>query len=198
MSRGIWIQIQVSDDKPVVLLRDHSKTWNFFAFSLGHFCLRGSRFGFRGPSESRSGTLTERDFNANYLINKKDDSNEPSMQCCESMTFWYGSGSADPYLGLIDPDPLFLSVTFKKATKIYHSCFAYYLLFEGTLTSFFKDKKSQRSHKTVGIKIFLNVFAWWEKDPDPNLWLTDPDPGHQKSYGFYQCCGSGMFIPDPG
>ncbi len=21
------------------------------------------------------------------------------------MTFWYGSGSADPYIGLIDPDP---------------------------------------------------------------------------------------------
>ena len=29
------------------------------------------------------------------------------------------------------------------------------LLFEGTFTSFFKDKKSKRSHKTVGIKVFL-------------------------------------------
>jgi hypothetical protein len=28
------------------------------------------------------------------------------------------------------------------------------LLFEGTLTSFFEDKKSKRSHKTVGIKVF--------------------------------------------
>ncbi len=26
-------------------------------------------------------------------------------QCCGSMTFWYGSGSADPYLWLMDPDP---------------------------------------------------------------------------------------------
>jgi hypothetical protein len=29
------------------------------------------------------------------------------------------------------------------------------LLFEGTFTSFFKDKKSKRSHKIVGIKVFL-------------------------------------------
>ncbi len=34
------------------------------------------------------------------------------------------------------------------------------LPFEGTFTSFFKDKKLKRSHKTVGIKIFLAMFAW--------------------------------------
>jgi hypothetical protein len=28
-----------------------------------------------------------------------------SDQCCGSGTFWYGSGSGDPYLGLTDPDP---------------------------------------------------------------------------------------------
>ncbi len=33
------------------------------------------------------------------------------------------------------------------------------LLFEGTFTLFFKDKKSKRSHKTVGFKVFLTVFA---------------------------------------
>jgi hypothetical protein len=33
------------------------------------------------------------------------------------------------------------------------------LLFEGTFTSFFKDKKSKRSNKTVGIGIFLTIFA---------------------------------------
>jgi hypothetical protein len=35
----------------------------------------------------------------------------------------------------------------------------YLLRFEATFTSFFKDKKSQRSHKTGGIKIFLTTFA---------------------------------------
>jgi hypothetical protein len=33
------------------------------------------------------------------------------------------------------------------------------LRFEGTLTSFFRDKKSKRSHKTVGIKFFFTIFA---------------------------------------
>jgi hypothetical protein len=28
------------------------------------------------------------------------------QQCCGSMKFWYGSGSADPYLLLMDPDPV--------------------------------------------------------------------------------------------
>ncbi len=61
----------------------------------------------------------------------------------------------------------------------------------------FKDKKSKRSHKAVGTKVFLTFFAWWWKDPDhdpepdpvldPNLWLMypDPDPGGPKT------CGSG-------
>jgi hypothetical protein len=33
-------------------------------------------------------------------------------------------------------------------------------LFEGTFTSFFKDKKSKLSRKAVGIKVFLTIFAW--------------------------------------
>ncbi len=31
------------------------------------------------------------------------------------------------------------------------------LFFEGTFTSFFRDKKSKRSHKTVGIKVFRTI-----------------------------------------
>ncbi len=63
--------------------------------------------------------------------------------------------------------------------------FFWLLLFESTFTSIFKDKKSQRSHKTVGIAGFLTIFAWWYKDPEPYLWLTDPDPdpGGQKTNG---------------
>ncbi len=33
------------------------------------------------------------------------------------------------------------------------------LLFEGTFTSFFKDEKCKRSHKTVGIKVFFTIFC---------------------------------------
>ncbi len=49
--------------------------------------------------------------------------------------------------------------------------------------SFFKDKKSYRSHKIEGITVFLTIFAWWQKDPDPYLWLMDPDPGGPITYG---------------
>jgi hypothetical protein len=59
------------------------------------------------------------------------------------------------------------------------------LLFEGTLTSFFKGKKSKRSHKTVEIKVFLTIFAYdrriririqeAQKHVDPD---SDPDPQH--------------------
>jgi hypothetical protein len=29
-------------------------------------------------------------------------------------------------------------------------------------------------------KVQFTTFAWWYKDPDPYLWLMDPDPGGQK------------------
>jgi hypothetical protein len=55
---------------------------------------------------------------------------------------------------------LFLSVTFKMPPKnyFYFKCFCS-LLFEGTFTSFFMDKNSERSHKTVEIKGFLTILA---------------------------------------
>jgi hypothetical protein len=49
------------------------------------------------------------------------------------MTFWCGSGSGSGKLFCL-------------------------LLFEGTFTSFVKDKKSNRSHKTVGIKVFFYYY----------------------------------------
>jgi hypothetical protein len=63
----------------------------------------------------------------------------PFPQCCGSVTYWYRSGSADPYLWQTDPDSirirlrilLFSSVTFKMARflKIHFAAFS-------------KDKKS--------------------------------------------------------
>jgi hypothetical protein len=61
-----------------------------------------------------------------------------------------------------DPDPaIFVSdlQDVNKEIMFSQSFFAYYrVLFEGTFTSFFNDKKSKRSHKTVGIKVFLTIF----------------------------------------
>ncbi len=52
-------------------------------------------------------------------------------------------------------------VIFKTATKnkFFLSFFAITVRFEGTFTSCFKDKKSLKSHTTVGIKVFLTIFA---------------------------------------
>jgi hypothetical protein len=64
-----------------------------------------------------------------------------------------GSGSAvpDPAIFIID-----LRDANKKTNKKRFFCI---LHFEGTFTSFFKDKKSKRSQKTVEIKVFLTIFA---------------------------------------
>ncbi len=45
-----------------------------------------------------------------------------------------------------------------------------------TFTSFFKDNKTFRSHKTVEIKVFLFFFVYWWKDPDLEHCMLDPDP----------------------
>jgi hypothetical protein len=53
-----------------------------------------------------------------------------------------------------DPDPAIFIIDLQEANKNF---FAYYF-FEATFTSFFKDKRSKRSHKTVEIKVFLTIF----------------------------------------
>jgi hypothetical protein len=58
-----------------------------------------------------------------------------------------------------DPDPAIFVIDLQDPNKKTnfskkHFCL---LLFEGTFTSFFKDKKFKRSHKTVRIKVFLTI-----------------------------------------
>jgi hypothetical protein len=63
--------------------------------------------------------------------------------------------------------------------KRFSAC--YILKIPGTFTSFFKDKKSKRGHKTVGIKVFddrriqgfgsgsvLDPYSIGPLDPDPD------------------------------
>ncbi len=65
---------------------------------------------------------------------------------------------ADPWHLDVDPDPAILFIDLqdanKKLIKIFFFCI---LLFEGTVTSFFKDKKPKGRHKTVEIKVFLTM-----------------------------------------
>jgi hypothetical protein len=60
-----------------------------------------------------------------------------------------------------DPDPTIFIIDLQEANKklIFLKKFFCTFLFEGTFPSFFKDKKSKRSHKTVEIKVFLTIFA---------------------------------------
>ncbi len=50
------------------------------------------------------------------------------------------------------PDPALFVSGLQDANKEIIVCL---FLFEGTFISFFNDKKSKRSHKTVEIKVFL-------------------------------------------
>ncbi len=60
----------------------------------------------------------------------------------------------------MDPDPAIFVIDLQGPNqKLIFKKFFCLLLFEGTFTSFFKDKKSKRSHKTIGIKVFLIIFA---------------------------------------
>ncbi len=70
-----------------------------------------------------------------------------------TVTFWYGSGSRDPYFGLADPDSAFFVSDLQDVKKKFF-CLIRYLL-EGTFTSF----KPLSRHKTVGINVFLTIFA---------------------------------------
>ncbi len=111
------------------------------------------------------------------------------------MKIWCGSGSAGPHLWLMDPDPaIFVSdlQDINQQKKFFLSSF-YILLFEGTFTWFFKDKKSQRSHKKVPYEsMFFLLFLlddrsirirasdkWIRiREAQKHMDHTDPDPQH--------------------
>jgi predicted lactoylglutathione lyase len=60
-----------------------------------------------------------------------------------------------------DPDPAIFVIDFQDANKklIFLKKIFCLLLLEDTFTSFFKNKKSKRNHKIVGITGFLTIFA---------------------------------------
>jgi hypothetical protein len=62
----------------------------------------------------------------------------------------------------MDMDPAIFVINLQVLNKklILNKKFFCFLLFEGTFTAFFKDKKSKRSHEAAGIKVFLTIFAW--------------------------------------
>jgi hypothetical protein len=81
----------------------------------------------------------------------------------------------------MDPDPAIFVMDLQD-TNLKKKFFCVFL-FEGTFTSFFKDKKSKRGHKTVGIKVFLDRRIRIQEaqkhtdstEPNPE---SDPYPQH--------------------
>jgi hypothetical protein len=62
-----------------------------------------------------------------------------------------------------EPDPAIFVIDLQDNNKkLILKKYVCLLLFEGTFTSFFNDKKSKRSHKTVAIKVFLTIFLKME------------------------------------
>ncbi len=110
-------------------------------------------------------------------------------QCCGSMTFWGGSGFADPCLSLNGSRSCYFRHRPSRCQQKNNFLFYYFCLYflKVLLYLFSKIKKVKKSHKIVRIKGFLTIFAWLQKDPDPDpdphLWLMHPDPGGSKTCG---------------
>jgi hypothetical protein len=63
-----------------------------------------------------------------------------------------------------DSDPAIAATELQGANKILFKKKVFLLItvpvpYDATFQSFFKDKKSKRSRKTVGINVFLTIFA---------------------------------------
>ncbi len=102
------------------------------------------------------------------------------MQCSGSMTFCCGSGSCYfrhwPSRG-------------QQKTNFLQNFFCL-LLFEGTFTSFFKDKKFKRSHKTVRIKVL-----WTLNTCIPRISASQKLP--RKGFMRHTCANESWDYPPP-
>ncbi len=127
-----------------------------------------------------------------------------TLKCCGSVTFWYGSGSADPYNWVTNPDSdlapilLFSSVTFKMSTKevFFPKLFAFYF-FKVHLHPSSKTKSHEEVKKNIN-QGFSNFFARRLKDPDPwepkHTDTTDPEPQHWLEGWKNSACACWSFI----
>ncbi len=86
-------------------------------------------------------------------------------QCSGSMTFWCGSGSADPCLWLMEPGPGSGSCYFRHwplrcQQKTNLTQFFLLVTFWRYIYIIFQRWKVKKSRKIVGFKVFLIIFAW--------------------------------------
>ncbi len=100
----------------------------------------------------------------------------------------YGSGTAPLTNGYGSGSSSIRQWYQEAKNNCFFSNFLGLLHFEGTFF-ILQDKSHKENRRTK--KVFLTIFAWWWKDPEPDshpdLWLTDPDPGGPKITDPEQC-----------
>ncbi len=167
--------------KNVIITRSNWKYWYLLAktnnvfFFLGvwgfrwsHWkCTRCMNGGFviHIRSSARYSTLTDKFAYFKYYLGCSIVYERPKARSSVADP-WHFSvdsdlGSADPCIWPIDPYPdpaIFVIDLQQDANKKTNLKFFCWLVFEGIFTSFFNDKESKRSHKAVGIKVFLTIF----------------------------------------
>jgi hypothetical protein len=78
-----------------------------------------------------------------------------SEQCCGTMTFW-------GWIRIRVRILLFSSLTFPRCHQKNNYLKSFlFITFWRYMYIIFNDKKSKRSHKAVGIKVFPTFIAWW-------------------------------------
>ncbi len=117
-------------------------------------------------------------------------------QCCRSVTFWYGSGSADPTSDKLIQVQLrilpFSSVTFKMATKNIYFFLRFLLItFWSYIYIIFQRLKVTKKSQNSRNQCFSSYFGLMIKGSESGsmilyLWVMDPDQGGPKTYGSYR------------
>ncbi len=124
-------------------------------------------------------------------------------QCCGSVTYWYGSESADPYHWLPDPRIRTIDLRIRIRNRLQIRILLFLAVaFCVLLITFWRyiyisllrykkvTKKPQNS--TVGIKMFLTFLAWWTMKKGFGSGSRSgsvqimADPGDPKTYGSYR------------
>ncbi len=122
-----------------------------------------------------------------YMRIQKND-----VQCCWSVTFWYGSGSRsmDPYLWLTEPDPKpAIVVSDLQGKKKFDICLLFTYFFEVTFTSFSKKKKTHKKSKNRRSQGFSYYF-WLMIEGSGSVPLTNGSGRPQnKRVLWIQICG---------
>ncbi len=110
------------------------------------------------------------------------------FQCCGSRTFWGGSGSADPCLWLMDPDPAIFVIDLQDGckNKFFNTIFSAYYFLKVHLHNFSKIKSQKESQNIRNQGFPYYFFMMIEGFGSGSIHLTTGSGS-----GRHKTCGSG-------